>query len=55
MRCQRCGGLMVYEKYYYSTEQFWGWRCVHCGEVIDRVILEHRLDMDTVRKEISKR
>ncbi len=23
-------------------ETFWGWRCIHCGEIIDQVILENR-------------
>jgi hypothetical protein len=42
MKCDRCGGMMVYEKFYHGTEQFWGWRCVYCGEYIDPVIWENR-------------
>ncbi len=42
MKCDRCGGMMVYEKFYHQTEQFWGWRCVYCGEYIDPVIWENR-------------
>ncbi len=42
MKCDRCGGMMVYEKFYYETEQFWGWRCVCCGEYTDPVVLENR-------------
>ena len=43
--CLRCGGLMVVEHYM----DFWGdadnvavRRCVHCGDVIDPVILRNR-------------
>ena len=42
-KCDRCGGMMVYEKMYYGTEHYWAWKCVHCGEHIDRVIWENRL------------
>ena len=41
-KCNRCGGMMVYEKIYYGTEHFWVWKCVYCGEYIDQVILENR-------------
>ncbi len=44
MRCHRCKGMMVYEKFYGDCEFFYGWRCVVCGEIIDQVILENRLD-----------
>jgi hypothetical protein len=42
MKCDRCSGVMVYEKFYGAQEQFFGWRCIHCGEIIDQVILENR-------------
>jgi hypothetical protein len=42
MRCHRCGGIMVYEKFYGPHEQFFGWRCIFCGEIVDEVILENR-------------
>ena len=42
MRCQRCEGKMVYEKYYGDGEHFWGWRCLCCGDILDRIILENR-------------
>jgi hypothetical protein len=44
MECHRCGGMMIYEKYYGDCEHFFGWRCIACGEVIDPVILENRMD-----------
>jgi hypothetical protein len=33
---------MVYKKFYGSQEQFWGWNCIYCGEIVDPVILENR-------------
>jgi hypothetical protein len=42
MRCHRCGSIMVYEKYYGLEEQFWGWRCICCGDILDQTILENR-------------
>lgn len=42
MKCHRCGSIMVYESFYGLNEQFSGWRCILCGEIIDQVILENR-------------
>ena len=33
---------MIYDKFYGAREQFWGWKCVICGEIVDPVILENR-------------
>jgi hypothetical protein len=33
---------MVYDKFYSLQEQFWGWKCQICGEIVDPVILESR-------------
>lgn len=38
--CDRCGGLMMLETVYELNGECW--RCVNCGERVDRVILEHR-------------
>lgn len=43
MYCYKCGGLMVFEKFFGISEDFYGWRCLFCGEIIDKVILENRL------------
>jgi uncharacterized Zn finger protein len=43
MKCNRCGGMMVCEIFYSREDNFLGWRCICCGEVVDRVILENRL------------
>ena len=42
MKCHRCGGVMTYEKFYGNAEDFFGWRCILCGEIVDPVILENR-------------
>ena len=42
MKCHRCGSVMVYERFYGVQENFSGWRCVLCGEIIDQMILENR-------------
>jgi len=43
MKCHRCGGLMSYEKFYGGEpEDFSGWRCVACGEIVDEVIVKNR-------------
>jgi hypothetical protein len=42
MKCDRCGSVMVFERFYGPHEHFSGWRCVLRGEIIDQVILENR-------------
>ena len=43
MKCNRCGGLMCYEKFISQTfENYSGWRCIVCGEIVDEVILKNR-------------
>jgi hypothetical protein len=46
VRCQRCGGRMIFEKFYDVNNIFFGWHCVMCGEILDPVILLHRLSKD---------
>jgi len=48
MDCLRCHGMMVSERFDevegYSREiSFYGWRCVCCGNIFDRVIAVDRL------------
>ena len=43
MRCGKCGGPMAHEKFYSpEAEDFFGWRCVTCGEIVDEVILKNQ-------------
>ncbi len=53
-KCNRCGGIMVYEKIYFKTDHFWVWRCIYCGEHIDRVILENRQIQKSTRQKGMK-
>lgn len=46
-KCPRCNGAVINDKFYGPYEQFWGWKCLICGEVIDPVILENRRLMKT--------
>ena len=41
-KCLRCRGALIYDKFYGHHEQFWGWKCLICGEIVDPVILENR-------------
>jgi len=47
MTCGRCGGIMNPEEFCNGSEDaipWWytGWRCIHCGDVVDSLILRHR-------------
>lgn len=59
MRCRRCQGLMVCERFVdlAQTNLLWAfaWRCVNCGEVLDAVILSHRWHAGTLREPAHKR
>ena len=46
IHCQRCNGRMAFEKFYGQSDSFFGWHCVMCGDVLDPVILLHRLSRD---------
>ena len=48
MTCTRCEGLMVSDNLIdiqESGQPMWmrGWRCVACGNIVDKVILKHRM------------
>ena len=44
--CQRCHGRMGFEKFYGQNGSFLGWHCIMCGDVLDPLILLHRLSHD---------
>lgn len=46
INCHRCNGRMAFEKFYGGENVFFGWHCVMCGEILDPVILLHRLSRD---------
>ncbi len=48
MRCTKCDGLMVVDDLIDIRESsipMWmrGWRCVACGNIVDPLILRHRM------------
>jgi len=48
MECTRCDGLMVTDNLIDMRESsipMWmkGWRCVSCGNIVDPLILRHRM------------
>lgn len=47
MKCHRCNGSMIYEKFQTEEGDFYAWRCIVCGEVIDEVILKNRYARET--------
>jgi hypothetical protein len=42
VKCNRCSGVMMHERFFDSNEPFSSWRCLACGEVVDQTILENR-------------
>ncbi len=46
MHCQRCNGLMAFENFFGPNDSFFGWHCFMCGDILDPVILLHRLSQD---------
>jgi len=52
MCCKRCNGLMIRDSFLDLRDDtgrltFEGWRCLNCGEVVDPVVLTHRIDAPT--------
>ena len=41
-RCPRCKGAMVYERFQDMLDQFYAWRCLNCGEIVDPVVARNR-------------
>ena len=42
MKCTKCGCLMSYQRFYDHADDFDGWRCICCGDIVDDVILSNR-------------
>jgi hypothetical protein len=34
--------MMIYQKFYGYCEHFFGWKCISCGDIVDRLVLENR-------------
>ncbi len=58
MKCSKCDGLMMYEKFMDMEESssfyFYGWRCISCGNIVDSTILANRVYKDP-QKETRRR
>lgn len=53
MECLKCGGLMVNERFRdflddMKRNEFKGYRCLLCGEILDAKILKHRQKFEPV-------
>jgi len=65
MNCPRCTGLMMSDDFLDLEDEegrykFVAWRCLICGEVIDPVILKHRVTrpapmVDRARPQLHRR
>ena len=44
--CLRCRAPMTFEKYYGPSYPFFEMRCLCCGDIVDPIILLHRLSRD---------
>lgn len=58
MKCPKCDGLMIYEKFMDMAESssffFYGWRCISCGNIVDSTIIANKIYADR-RKENKRR
>lgn len=48
MRCSRCRGCMIRDRFMDLLDDtgqvdILAWRCLNCGEVLDGVVMNHRL------------
>lgn len=50
IRCYRCNGAMVYERFQDMLDMFYAWRCLNCGEIMDSVVARNRGAAGTPRK-----
>jgi len=42
---------MSYEVFHSDEGNFWGWRCILCGEILDEMVLENRQHSKPSRQE----
>jgi len=42
VRCPRCDGAMVFERFQDMLTLFYSWRCLNCGEIVDPVVSKNR-------------
>ncbi len=54
IRCPRCNGVMVYERFQDMLDLFYAWRCLNCGEIVDPVVARNR-GMEGLDKKATKK
>ncbi len=54
MQCCKCMGRFVYERFLDGGRSFIGLRCINCGEIIDPLIIHHRLERKAATKKRAK-
>ena len=37
MNCPRCGGTMIFKKFFEYGGHSWGWECVFCKDIIEYI------------------
>lgn len=42
MKCPRCHGSMVYDRFFNHCENYQAWRCINCGQILDGMIVHNR-------------
>ncbi|MCC7201316.1 MAG: hypothetical protein IT393_01450 [Nitrospirae bacterium] len=59
MKCPKCNGLMIYEKFLDMGESsnyfFYGWRCIACGTIVDSTIIENKISPAALLKSHRRR
>lgn len=55
MKCERCFGLMVYERVLYQGRVFPMWKCLMCGDLIDWIVLLNRTDPSLVEEALKNK
>jgi len=53
MRCPRCDGAMVFERFQATMEVFYAWRCLNCGEIMDPVVAKNR-ELERKKKAVGE-
>lgn len=54
MQCPRCRGLMVNEQIYTDQGGLDIARCIHCGDIIDSVVIYNRIHTNFEYKKVFR-
>jgi len=50
MKCPKCTGMMMLERFSDFFLVFYAWKCINCGSMIDRTISNNRRKSLAVRE-----